>query len=444
MRNLLLIAVLICSQVIYSQAPQKMSYQAVVRNSNNTLVKNSSVSMRVSIVQSSPTGTTVFSETHVTNTNVNGLLTIEIGTGAIISGSFSGLDWAFGPYFLKTETDPLGGTNYIITGTSQLLSVPYALYAENTGKKFVAGNGINIKGDTIVNSSPEVPQTLTLVGDTLTISNGNSVSLKNSSSSTNQNLLRQVIQTGFITEMQSINCVTSSTDGKVLIVALEPLSNNPYGAILRFEKDNSGNYHSTHFLEPIDFEVLSMTVISNFIYLSFYDNNNKITGIKRVNLDNLEGLIDMTFNPSKPSNIGTLSNDGSNLLIETGSGGINLWRVYNIISTALINTTSFQFVYLGTPNAIGKAFCYFDGSHYYLSYFNSPNHIILKYDKAKNFVSSVPNPFSTQDPFRLMISGFSTDYLLKCELFINAAFSSGLSSTPAKSPVIVTTTFSKP
>ncbi|MCB8964191.1 MAG: fibrobacter succinogenes major paralogous domain-containing protein [Bacteroidales bacterium] len=136
-----------------AQSPEKMSYQAVIRNSNNQLVTNQAVGMQISIVQSTADGAVVYAETHNPTTNANGLLSIEIGTGTT-SDDFTSINWANGPYFIKTETDPAGGTNYTITGTSQLLSVPYALYAKTadsisnidqkvvmtSGDQVVAGN----------------------------------------------------------------------------------------------------------------------------------------------------------------------------------------------------------------------------------------------------------------------------------------------------------------
>jgi hypothetical protein len=117
----------------FAQAPQKMSYQAVIRNAGNSLVTSSSVGMQVSILQGSPTGTAVYVETQTATTNINGLLTIEIGNGTPVTGTFAGINWSAGPYFIMTETDPTGGTSYTITGTTQLMSVPYALYAETSG-----------------------------------------------------------------------------------------------------------------------------------------------------------------------------------------------------------------------------------------------------------------------------------------------------------------------
>lgn len=122
---------LFAATTMFAQAPDLMSYQAVVRNSTNALVTSSPVGVQISILQSSPTGIAVYIERHTPTTNANGLATFEIGNGTVVAGSFSGIDWANGPYYLKTETDPTGGTTYTISATTQLLSVPYALYAGN-------------------------------------------------------------------------------------------------------------------------------------------------------------------------------------------------------------------------------------------------------------------------------------------------------------------------
>ncbi len=131
---------LFLSMNVFGQAPGKMSYQAVIRDGDK-LVSNQTIGMRISILQGSADGTEVYQETYDPNpaTNANGLVSVEIGAGVPLIGSFSTIDWANGPYFIKTETDPNGGTNYSITGVSQLMSVPYALYAETSGTSGPAG-----------------------------------------------------------------------------------------------------------------------------------------------------------------------------------------------------------------------------------------------------------------------------------------------------------------
>ncbi|HET9055951.1 MAG TPA: DUF1566 domain-containing protein [Chitinophagaceae bacterium] len=124
----------ILTNTLFAQAPLKMSYQAVIRNGSNALVMNSTVGMKISILQGSATSRTpVYAETQTPTTNANGLVSLQIGGGTVVSGAFSTINWANGPYFIKTETDITGGTNYTITNTSQLLSVPYSLYSENSG-----------------------------------------------------------------------------------------------------------------------------------------------------------------------------------------------------------------------------------------------------------------------------------------------------------------------
>jgi hypothetical protein len=132
-RIITICAAILMTANVFAQAPNKMSYQAIIRNASNSLVVNQTVGMRISILQSSANGTPVYVETQTPITNSNGLASIEIGGGTVVSGNFSSISWANGPYFIKTETDPTGGTIYSIVGTNQLLSVPYALYAENAG-----------------------------------------------------------------------------------------------------------------------------------------------------------------------------------------------------------------------------------------------------------------------------------------------------------------------
>tara|TARA_Y100000782_G_scaffold115500_1_gene159214 strand:+ start:3040 stop:4182 length:1143 start_codon:yes stop_codon:yes gene_type:complete len=122
----------------FGQAPEKFTYQAVVRDANNALLNTQQIGVQVSILQGSATGTPVYVETHAPTTNVNGLVSLEVGEGAVVSGTFNTIDWADGPYFIKTETDPNGGSNYSISGTSQLVTVPYAFYANTANVANVA------------------------------------------------------------------------------------------------------------------------------------------------------------------------------------------------------------------------------------------------------------------------------------------------------------------
>jgi hypothetical protein len=131
-RIILTISNLMIIMSLFAQSPEWMSFQAVIRDADNNLVLSQTIGVQISILQGTSSGTPVYIETHSTVTNTNGLVSIEIGGGTIISGDLASVDWGNGPYFVKIQTDPSGGTSYSIEETSQLLSVPYALYAKTT------------------------------------------------------------------------------------------------------------------------------------------------------------------------------------------------------------------------------------------------------------------------------------------------------------------------
>lgn len=115
---------------VFSQSPEKMSYQAIIRSQDNSLVTNSNISLKIIVHQGTVAGTSVYEETHSVLTNNNGLVSLEIGTGKSAIGTFSNIAWEKGPYFIETKVDVAGGANYNIIGVTQLLSVPYALHAK--------------------------------------------------------------------------------------------------------------------------------------------------------------------------------------------------------------------------------------------------------------------------------------------------------------------------
>jgi hypothetical protein len=123
----------------FAQSPEKMSYQAIIRSQDNSLVTNSNISLKIIVHQGTLTGTNVYQEKHSVITNSNGLISLEIGTGTIITGNFSTIAWEKGPYFIETQVDVNGGVNYNIIGVTQLLSVPYALHAK-TAERLVGAN----------------------------------------------------------------------------------------------------------------------------------------------------------------------------------------------------------------------------------------------------------------------------------------------------------------
>ncbi|AYZ14527.1 collagen-like protein [Chryseobacterium arthrosphaerae] len=182
-----------------SQAPEKMSYQAVIRNGSGQLLGNQSIAVRVSILQGSPAGAEIYAERLTGNTNANGLVSLEIGTGTVITGTFASINWPAGSYYLKTETDPAGGTNYTITGTSQLLSVPYAMYAKSAGN---SGGTFTIPYSNTVNNASTL-FSLTNDGD------GTSLEGNNTTTTSNIAAVRGVVTSaspgGFSSAVRGIN-----------------------------------------------------------------------------------------------------------------------------------------------------------------------------------------------------------------------------------------------
>ena len=202
-----LVSAIILSASLWAQAPQKFSYQAVIRGVNNILVSDKIVGVKISILQGSEFGASVYVETHTPTTNVNGLASLSIGTGSKVFGEFSKIDWAKSPYFVKIETDITGGVNYQLNAVSELMSVPFALYAANSqpgpkgdkgdigdqgpagkdgsvgpkgdkgdiGDQGPAGKdgSVGPKGDK--GDTPEVKVTVSVQGDTLKFENGSYV-----------------------------------------------------------------------------------------------------------------------------------------------------------------------------------------------------------------------------------------------------------------------------
>jgi uncharacterized protein (TIGR02145 family) len=155
---------LILTVSLFAQAPQSFVYQSVVRNGANVLISKKQIGMKVTLVQGSENGVPLYTELHQPTSNENGLINIAIGGGTILSGVFASIDWSKGPYFLKTEIDLEGGVNYSITSSSQLLSVPYAMFALNN--KIGPKGDVGIQGPQGLKGDKGVPGLKGLKGDT--------------------------------------------------------------------------------------------------------------------------------------------------------------------------------------------------------------------------------------------------------------------------------------
>ncbi|MFN5182974.1 MAG: tail fiber domain-containing protein [Bacteroidota bacterium] len=171
MKKLIVIVIFLVATLGFSQTPQAFKYQAVARDNSGNVIVNQNIAFRITLLSGSPSGTSVFSETHTVASNDIGLVNFDIGAGNVISGSFSGINWGNSTYFIKIEMDVNGGSNYLFMGTSQLLSVPYALFADKANS--VINDQVN---DADANPNNEI-QSLSISGNTLSISGSNSVTL---------------------------------------------------------------------------------------------------------------------------------------------------------------------------------------------------------------------------------------------------------------------------
>ncbi|MFZ1228356.1 MAG: hypothetical protein WAQ83_10120, partial [Saprospiraceae bacterium] len=135
---------------VYAQVPQKISYQSVVRDGDGKLLKETEIGIKTTLRKDNPDGEVVYQEIYNPNpkTNINGLLTFEIGSGLKLAGEFSSIDWSTGSFYIQTEIDPKGGTSYSLSSISPINSVPFALYSASgvKGDKGDAGDQ-GTKGD---------------------------------------------------------------------------------------------------------------------------------------------------------------------------------------------------------------------------------------------------------------------------------------------------------
>lgn len=152
---------------LYAQAPGGFRFQAVARDADNDVMATDNIAVRVSLLRGGPSGAVGYAERHEVTTTDLGVFDLHIGNGTSLSGDINTIDWGTDSYFLKIDIDPDGGTSYVNMGASQLLSVPYALYAKESG----SGGGDD-PTDELQNLVYDP------VTQTLTLTDGNSVTLQ--------------------------------------------------------------------------------------------------------------------------------------------------------------------------------------------------------------------------------------------------------------------------
>jgi len=162
-RNLLFLSLIWLSIIAFAQAPQAFKYQAVARDLSGNPLIDMQISVKISILSGNASGTVVYSELHQTNTNSMGLFNLEVGNPSeALFGNFETIVWGADSYFLKLEIDPTGGTSFQLMGTSQLVSVPYALNSSSLALTSPNGTTFEVTvddaGNLVANCIPDPTQ----------------------------------------------------------------------------------------------------------------------------------------------------------------------------------------------------------------------------------------------------------------------------------------------
>jgi hypothetical protein len=147
---------LLLAAITHAQAPQGIPYQAAARNSSGAVLASTAISVRFTIRDSIATGAIKYRETHSVTTTAQGMFSLNVGQGTVVSGTFAGINWSTNAKFMQVELAPAGGSSYIDMGTSQMMSVPYALYAGSANSISNTGGALSFTGLTITTSTPYV------------------------------------------------------------------------------------------------------------------------------------------------------------------------------------------------------------------------------------------------------------------------------------------------
>lgn len=328
---------LICTSLM-AQAPQSFEYQAVVRDASNNILASQPVGIQITLKQGSASGTNTYQETFTTNTNLYGLVNLQIGTGTT-GDDFSTIDWANGPYFIEVALDITGGTTYSIMGASQLLSVPYALHA-----KTVEIDNVD-DADNDPTNEIELPATAN-VGDVLTWDGSNWIASPKSGGKT------YIMLSGGITDLQAATKIANELGSNTQFIYVQNTTNlttldlSAVTELIEISITNNTNLSSvdlsglTETFWGINFDsnpnlstVLLNTLAqtgSNFMFT----NNPQVSSL---NLSNLVTTKDGIFTISNCNNLGNLN---ISTLQQIGS--------LTIFNTLLSNLTLSSLAAIGT------------------------------------------------------------------------------------------------
>jgi uncharacterized protein (TIGR02145 family) len=345
------------SFLLFAQAPQGIPYQAIARNASGVAIASTAVKVRFSIRDSIATGAIKYQETHNPTTSALGLFSVNVGIGTVVSGTFSGINWGKNAKFLQVEMDPAGGTNYTDLGTTQMMSVPYALQTNSikmktsaTGDTLYTGNGnyLIIPGLSLANpilNQPEAPVTDIDGNVYQTVRIGSQVWMK-------ENLKVSKYRNGDPIPTGLSNTAWSSTSSGAFAIYNNDLANNTnYGKLYNWYAvaDSRG-------LCPAGWHIFTDTELTELI--SFLGGNTEAGG-KMKDISNLWNLPNVgatnesgfsalpngsRFNNGTYNDIKAfLSMWSSSSYSATGAGYFVLGSSYSIINRDISGTKTFGF-----------------------------------------------------------------------------------------------------
>ena len=308
MKNIFSILLIAFAMQLFSQTPQGFNYSAVARDATGKPLANRNVSVELSILKTSPTGALQYAENHSVNTDGYGLFNLVVGNGAVQSGNIINIQWGSDSHYLKVAIDANGGSNYITMGTTQIMSVPYALHAKKSD------NGVD---------------RISATGDTLYLSNGQ-VFVANSNSGSTSNLVTPTVTTNVVTGITSNSAtfggnISNALEhqiverGIVYATSLYPTVNSNKiiigSGIGTFDSITSMNYLNPHFLQSnITYYVRAYVTTENNILI--YGNQHSFTTLNHTSPTITSNAINITSNGATFT--GSILNSNGHQITERG------------------------------------------------------------------------------------------------------------------------------
>jgi hypothetical protein len=328
MKKLFTLLALVITTITFAQAPQGFNYQATVRNSTGALIVNQNVNFKFNVMLNSATSLPVFSETHLAPTDDLGQVNLVIGQGTATTGTFSTINWGTGNYYLGIELNT--GSGYVAMGTTQLLSVPYALYANSSG-----------------NAQATTPN----LASVLAVNNGaNNLQIKNLANPTDA----QDAATKNYVDSQIANIQTTGL-GKTSIVLTGNITNSE--AVAKINAELGYNTENIYIQNTSQLTTVTINSTNNFVNIYITDNTSLLnvtlngisTILEYINVRNnpvLTSISMMQLNYSKYSEIQHNSLLTSISLPQLKTGGINLYSNNALASISLPQLTTILGLYI--------------------------------------------------------------------------------------------------